>query len=74
MIAHYEIWTSTDDVTCSDKTQPEPPMNKCKKIRYKDKIAAMLALAKCNRAKKGRRQERAIYYCRPCRSFHLTSK
>ncbi len=44
----------------------------CKKIKYKDKIAAMFALAKCRHAIKGKRQETRIYYCKTCHSWHLT--
>jgi hypothetical protein len=46
----------------------------CKKIKYKDKIAAMLALASCRHDKKGKRQEHRIYYCDICECYHLTSK
>ena len=46
----------------------------CKKIKYKDKISAMFALASCKHAKKGNRQEHRIYYCCICKCYHLTSK
>ena len=46
----------------------------CKKIKYKDKISAMFALASCKHAKKGNRQEHRIYYCNVCKCYHLTSK
>ena len=46
----------------------------CKKIKYKDKISAMFALASCKHAKKGNRQEHRIYYCSICKCYHLTSK
>ena len=46
----------------------------CKKIKYKDKISAMFALASCKHAKKGNRQEQRIYYCNICKCYHLTSK
>ena len=47
---------------------------KCSKIKYKDKIAAMLALDSCKNSKAGKRQERRIYYCNICKCYHLTSK
>ena len=47
---------------------------KCSKIKYIDKIAAMLALASCKNSKAGRRQERRIYYCNICKCYHLTSE
>lgn len=46
----------------------------CSKIKYKDKISAMFALASCKHSKKGKRQERRIYYCYICKCYHLTSK
>lgn len=46
----------------------------CKKIKYRDKIAAMLALAQCRNSIKGKRQERKIYFCPECRKYHLTSQ
>ena len=47
---------------------------KCNKIKYKNKIRAMLALAQCKNSKKGKRQEHRIYYCSVCKCYHLTSK
>lgn len=44
----------------------------CKKKKYKDKISAMFALAKCKNNKKGKRQETRIYYCEECNCWHLT--
>ena len=46
----------------------------CNKIKYKDKISAMLALASCKHSRKGKRQEHRIYYCSVCKCYHLTSK
>ena len=46
----------------------------CKKIKYRDKIAAMFALAQCRNSIKGKRQERKIYFCPECKKFHLTSQ
>lgn len=48
---------------------------RCVKIRYRDRIAAMFALAKLQAADeptRGRIEQRA-YYCKYCRGFHLTS-
>lgn len=47
---------------------------KCNKIKYKNKIRAMLALEQCKNSKKGKRQEHRIYYCSVCKCYHLTSK
>lgn len=46
---------------------------KCKtgKRRYRDEIAAKLALAKTSRRDSG---ERRYYFCTFCKSFHLTSQ
>lgn len=46
----------------------------CKKIKYKDKIASMFALATCKHATKGKRQEIRVYYCSKCHMWHLTKK
>lgn len=47
----------------------------CHKRKYKDKIAAMLALMSCNKSGlKGRsRFENRIYFCEECNAYHLTS-
>ena len=47
---------------------------KCLKIRYKDKISAMMALASYKHSTKGCRKEIRIYYCKSCKAYHLTSK
>lgn len=46
------------------------------KIRYKDKIAVMLALAKITQQDKTGRPatESRFYRCPHCRGYHLTSK
>ena len=46
----------------------------CGKTRYPDKIGAMLALAQCKHAKKGRRRETRIYWCPMCNAYHLTKQ
>ena len=47
------------------------------KIRYRDRVAAMIELSKIDyrmRSKKGRlKQERTIYRCNRCSGFHLSS-
>jgi hypothetical protein len=40
------------------------------KIRYRDELAARIALAKLQRADRGQRR---AYRCPPCRGWHLTS-
>lgn len=46
----------------------------CRKVKYKDKIAAMFALSQCKSVKKGNRQEIRFYYCNKCKCYHLTKK
>ena len=47
---------------------------KCKKRKYKDKIAAMFALSQCrSQTAIGNRQERRAYLCPVCGKWHLTS-
>lgn len=43
----------------------------CKKRRFRDEIAAKIALAEAQRRGKG---EKRYYYCKMCRCFHLTSQ
>lgn len=45
----------------------------CWKVGYKDRIAAMLALAKCRKGS-GARNERRAYHCGDCGQWHLTSR
>lgn len=57
-------------------------MNDCPtgKIRYRDKVAALIALSKIDlrsKRKKGKgrpKHERDAYRCSQCNGFHLTSK
>ena len=44
------------------------------KIRYRDRIAAMMGLASCRHNPHGKRQEQRIYRCPFCHGFHLTSQ
>lgn len=48
----------------------------CEKKKYKDKIAAMMALIQClysrNRHHNWKRQEKRVYYCKECKAWHLT--
>lgn len=46
----------------------------CKKIRYRDKIAAMMALASTSKARSSKRDEGRFYCCPDCKGWHLTSK
>ena len=46
----------------------------CKKTKYRDRIAAAVALADTNRARSGRRNETRVYYCQSCKGWHLTSQ
>lgn len=49
-------------------------MSVCPKIRYRDELAAKIALANTQRAKSSKRDERRAYRCPDCAGFHLTSK
>lgn len=44
------------------------------KIAYRDRIAAMLAMAACRHARSGTRQERQLYRCPFCHKWHLTKQ
>jgi hypothetical protein len=47
----------------------------CSKIRYRDRIAALLALASTGRADQRReKNEVRAYRCPDCRGWHLTSQ
>lgn len=46
----------------------------CTKRRYRNEIAARLALAKIQRQDKPGHQESRAYSCERCRGWHLTSK
>ena len=51
-------------------------MSACRKIRYRDRIAALLALASAQRTDGSRRPklERRAYRCPTCHGWHLTSR
>lgn len=42
------------------------------KVRYRDELAAMMALASTQRSTSGRREERRHYRCPMCKGWHLT--
>ena len=46
----------------------------CRKIRYRDEIAANLALAKLQRQGKAGHDETRAYRCEKCGGWHLTSQ
>ena len=50
--------------------------HRCRKHRYRDRIAALLALATVQARDKATRpkSERRAYRCPRCRGFHLTSQ
>lgn len=52
------------------------PVPSCRKRRYRDRIAALLALAATGRRKHARnpKQETRIYRCPACKGWHLTSQ
>jgi hypothetical protein len=49
---------------------------RCRKIRYRDRVAALLALASTGRNKHASRakEERQAYRCKECNGWHLTSR
>lgn len=49
-------------------------MTKCRKVRYRDRISAQLALATLQRQDKHDHTERRAYRCPRCRGWHLTSQ
>lgn len=49
-------------------------MGACAKIRYRDRVAALLALSRTGQHGERRpKEERRAYYCQQCRGWHLTS-
>lgn len=50
------------------------PVTKQSKIRYRDEIAAKIALAVLWRQDKPGHNEQRTYRCGLCRGYHLTSK
>jgi hypothetical protein len=52
------------------------PMQKCQKVIYRDRIAALLALSKVQHQDKSYRAkvEARAYFCADCKGWHLTSK
>lgn len=51
-------------------------MSACRKVRYRDRLAALLALASTGSAKHTARPkyEKRAYPCPTCRGWHLTSQ
>lgn len=51
-------------------------MTKCQKVKYRDRIAALLAMATVRSQDKSHRTkvESRAYYCADCRAWHLTSQ
>jgi hypothetical protein len=51
-------------------------VTECKsgKVRYRDGIAAMLALAKIRNDEPAGHTEKRAYKCRDCHGWHLTSR
>jgi hypothetical protein len=60
----------------SDVTPTIGDMANCEKVRYRDRIAALLAMAKTQHQDKSHRAkvEARAYYCAGCKGWHLTSK
>lgn len=48
-------------------------MSPCRKIRYRDKLAAKIALASTGRKRGRAKDEQRVYRCPECRAWHLTS-
>lgn len=51
-------------------------MTECRKVKYRDRIAALLAMATVQNQDKSHRSkvETRAYYCADCKGWHLTSK
>lgn len=47
---------------------------KCHKVRYHDRIGALIALASTQYAPRSKREEVRVYRCPKCKGWHLTSK
>jgi hypothetical protein len=47
---------------------------RCSKVRYRDRIGAMLALANTQQKRSSKRAESRVYRCRACKGWHLTSQ
>ena len=45
---------------------------KCTKIKYRDKLSAMIALASCTSKHNKKRLETRFYWCDKCKAYHLT--
>lgn len=45
----------------------------CRKVRYRDRVGALTALAKLERQDKPDHTEQRPYRCPTCRGWHLTS-
>lgn len=45
---------------------------KCNKVKYKDKLSAMIALASCLSLHNKKRMETRYYWCKECNAYHLT--
>ncbi len=49
-------------------------MAQCSKIRYRDKVSALIALARTGRGGERRpKDEKRAYECPACKGWHLTS-
>jgi hypothetical protein len=46
----------------------------CRKVRYRSKLEAMLALSRCVSSISKKRLETRYYWCRECNAYHLTKK
>lgn len=49
-------------------------MARCRKRKFRDRIAALVALAEVRRHGSDRHTERSAYRCPKCNAWHLTSK
>lgn len=45
----------------------------CHKYRFRDEIAAQLAIAKSRMKNNKKRREERHYYCESCKAWHITS-
>lgn len=49
-------------------------MMACKKVRYRTRLDAKIALASTMAKNSAKRNEVRIYWCQECKGFHLTSQ
>jgi hypothetical protein len=49
-------------------------VSRCRKVPYRTKLDAKIALSRTYLSQKSKREERRIYWCQEHKAYHLTSK